>query len=248
MKRTLLVSLFFLSITGYSQIKYNFSVGTNFTSFNNDIMEELGFEEYRQDYIDAGGSATSSAKNAFRMGFVLSAEMEIKLNEKSYFLTGMKYSTTGDSYNFSTDDVVLRNGNGSESDERIKMRPRLDYISIPINYGRAIHKRISIYGGFTPSINIKNDLRFNYYEGDNDDLKQKWDSFENPIEASQILLFANLGGKYILIDGKSPQLYTTLNFNYSLNNVYSDSIIEGTEIEATKLWSLEVTLGLTILK
>lgn len=211
-------------------------------------MEDYGFNQIREDYIDVGGSVTSEAKNSVRMGIYFAAEADFSLGEKSFIKTGLKYTTTGDSYFFKTDDVVLQSSSGSESDEKFKLRPRLDYLAVPVNYGINVSEAISIYGGVTPSFNINNVIRTNRFEADGDDVKQKWDSNDNPVAEASFVTFVNAGISYYLGEASGTVMVFDLRFSQTLNNVYDDSNFANTttKFNDTKLWSLELGVGIAL--
>ncbi|MEP5611616.1 MAG: hypothetical protein ABJP45_05170 [Cyclobacteriaceae bacterium] len=248
MKKILFCCFICFSLISTSQTRFDFFVGTTISSLSEDLMVDYGFEQFREDYIDAGGSTTSDAKNSVRLGIYLAAEADFSIGEKSFVKTGLKYVTTGDSYFFKTDDVVLQSSSGSESDEKFKLRPRLDYLAIPVNYGINVSDVISIYGGVTPSLNINNVIRTNRFEEDGDDLKQKWDSNDNPVAETSLVTFLNAGISYYLGEGSGTAMVFDLRFSQALNNVYDDSNFSNTtaKFNDTKLWSLELGIGIAL--
>lgn len=190
--------LFCLSQFLVAQTRFDFIIGTTISSFDKDLMSDYEFDTRRDEYINAGGSATSEVTNSVRTGFYLAAEADFFVSETSFVKTGIKYTTTGDSYFFKTDDVVLQSSSGSKSDEKFKLRPRLDYLAIPINFGLKASDKISVYAGVTPHMALSNTLRNNRFEGgSNDDLKQKWDKTDKPINEATIVTFLNGGINYI---------------------------------------------------
>ncbi len=211
-------------------------------------MIDYGFDQVRQVYIDLGGNPTSDIKNSIRLGFYLSAEANFFIGEKSFIKTGVKYMTTGDSYFFKTDDIVLQSSSGSETDEKFKLRPRLDYVGIPVNYGIDISETISLYGGVTPSFSINNVLRNNRFEQDGDDVKQKWDSNDNLVEEASLVTFLDVGISYYLSKSSGLPLVFDLRFNTALNSVYDDSSFDNTtaKFNDSKLWSVELGMGISL--
>lgn len=241
MIRIMLTSGFLTLVNvSFSQTKYFISAGTNYSSMTSDLTEEFGFDSFRQAYIDLGGSATSTVKNSIRVGFYLTVETDLALTKKSLLRFGVKYMTLGDSYFFKTDDVVLQSSNGSESDEKFKLRPRIDYLGIPLKYGYRIGDKIRILVGANSSIPIKNVIRTNRFDVNGSDVKQKWDTTENPIKESKLLVMLATGFNYSVIEGKVP-LIVDFSFNYGLTNIYNDTQV--TIFNDSTLWSFEVGLG-----
>lgn len=247
------VFVFMLVLIGtsavFGQTKFNFLVGTNVTSFSQDLMSDYGFDQYRQDYISLGGSATSDIKNSVRMGFYLSAEADFYISEKAFVKTGVKYMTTGDSYFFKTNDVVFRSNTGSETDEKYKWRPRLDYLALPVNLGTDIGQRFSFFGGVTAGLNINNTLRINYFEpGKNDTVKEKWENLDTNVETAGLVFFLNGGVNYIIDQTLPFPVIMELRYHQSLNAVYSDPAFDGTttQFNNTNLWNLEIGIGVKI--
>ncbi len=244
MKIPFISFLIFFTTTLTGQVRFDFLVGMNVSSFSTDLMEDYGFEVYRELYISQGGSATSEAKNSVRTGFYLAAEADLFISEKSFLKSGLKYTTLGDSYFFKTDDVVFRSSTGSESDEKYKFRPRLDYLAIPVNYGLQLSEYITIQAGVTAQFTLNNALRANYYEpGKNDSVKQKWENTEDVVEASSFVPFGNLGISYY-----ANQLVFDLRYNQSLASVYDDPAFEGTtaQFNDTNLWNIEIGMGFVL--
>ncbi|MEP1095162.1 MAG: hypothetical protein ABJG78_08630 [Cyclobacteriaceae bacterium] len=248
MKKTLILTSLVFCLQASGQTRFDFLAGTTISSLSEDLMTDYGFDQFRQDYIDDGGSATSDIKNSVRLGFYIAAEADFSIGEKSFIKTGLKYMTTGDSYFFKTDDVVLQSSSGSESDEKFKLRPRLDYLAIPVNYGVDVSQKISLYAGVTPSLSINNILRTNRFEADGDDVKQKWDKTDNPVSEASLVAFLNAGLSYYLGGNSGTPMIFDLRFSQSLNNVYDDSDFDNTttKFNDTKLWSLELGIGIAI--
>ena len=65
-----------------------------FRSIGSDLITEYGFDAFRENYIAAGGSATSEVKNSVRVGFYISAEADFFLNEKLFIRSGLKFMNT----------------------------------------------------------------------------------------------------------------------------------------------------------
>ena len=209
-------------------------------------MSEFGFVQFRQDYISAGGSATSEAKNSLRIGFYIAAEMDFNIQENSFIKTGLKFSTMGDSYFFKTDDVVFQQGS-SETDEKYKLRPRVDFLSIPINYGINVTDRLSLFVGVSPSIQVNNILRANRFEqkGTSDEVKIKWDKVDNPVAVRGLVNFLNIGSNFYWGTGSKMKYIFDFRFNYSLNSIYDDDLVVD-KINNAKMWNVEVGFGIAI--
>ncbi|MBV6644816.1 MAG: outer membrane beta-barrel protein [Cyclobacteriaceae bacterium] len=248
MNRFLLLLALCFSQSLIAQKRFDFLVGATFSSFNTDLISEYGFDTFREEYINAGGSVTSEVKNALRPGFYIAVEGDFYLGEKTFLKTGLKYMTAGDSYYFKTDDVVLQSSSGSETDERFKLRPKLEYLSVPVNFGLDIGDKFSVYAGLTPSLTLNNVLRNNRFEGSGDDVKQKWDGSDNPVDEASIVTFVNAGVTYIFMGDSNPLLILDLRVNHSLNSVYNDSDFDNSafDFNDTKLWSVELGIGLAL--
>lgn len=230
-------------VTSHAQTRWNFLTGIGFSTFDTDLLENYGFEDSRESYIARGGSASSPSVNSIRPGFFLSISSDIKISEQEFIKVGIAYTTTGDAYYFKTDDIQYQGSYGTTSDAKIKMRPRLDYVAIKVNYGDRISDRISLYGGFTPGINVLNVIRTNKFTGDSDDLKEKWDRTDNDIVARPVVLFGNVGISYYLLDGLTV---IDLNINKSLMSVYNDPFFNGTTalFNEAGMWNIEAGIGL----
>ncbi|MEO9872865.1 outer membrane beta-barrel protein [Ekhidna sp.] len=245
MKKSFIVwTLVLCSLISYSQIKISFSTGMNVSNLTEDLVTQYGFDTFREAYIDAGGSATSEVKNSVRIGFYLAALADIPLNESVFIRSGLKYMNTGDSYFFKTDDVVLQSSSGSETDEKYKFRQRLSYLSIPLNMGKSLSKKIGIYGGVTPSINVGNIVKINYFEEDGDKVKQKWEKDDNPVDARGVVMFLNGGMNYFFI-GDKVDYFIDFGFNYALSSVYDDPDAESIFKEANA-WNIDLGFGIRL--
>jgi hypothetical protein len=245
MKRTVLmfsVALLATSLSG--QNRWNFSTGGTFSSFDTDLMEAYGFENFRSNYILAGGTADSEAKNSLKGGGFLAVEYDFMISKKAFIKTGMRYTTLGDNFAFETRDIIYTNGYGSETNGKYKWRPRLDYLAIPLNIGVRPSEKVAIYGGLSPSINVKNVVRTNKFTGPADDLDEKWDATSDVVKATPVVLFANAGISYYAQDGAT---FFDLRVSRSLGHVYDDSTVNPIFSEAGA-WNVEVGLGLFIWK
>ena len=243
MKRTLIMLVVALIATSLSgQNRWNFTGGITFSSFGADYMEEFGFQNFRDDYINNGGTTSSPATNSFKVGGYLAITHERMVSEKGFVKTGLKYLSVGDAYFFSTKDIQYTNGYGSKTDGRWKGRPRLDYFAIPLNYGTRVSERVSIYGGVTPHINTASIVRFNDFEGPDDDLEEVWDKLDTPWDAKTMILFANGGLSFFGVDGKSV---IEIQISRSLGGVY-DTNLPG--LNQASIWNVEIGMGLTLFK
>ena len=245
MKR-LIVVLFvsFLINQSTAQNRWNFIGGANFSSFNTDLMALYGFEDYRDFYISNGGTASSEAINSLKAGGYLAIEHEFMVSKNGFVKTGIKYVSVGDAFFFKTTDIQYQNGYGATSDGKFKMRPRLDYIAIPLNYGIRAGETISIYAGLTPHFNTKNIIRTNRFTGNANDLEEKWDAMDNPVTARKMVFFADLGMSYYLGDGKSV---IDLRVSRSISSVY-DAPLYNPAFSEAGAWSIELGMGFTIYK
>lgn len=249
MKRSVVFLLFTFCLGAevFSQTRFNFTTGMNVSSLSEDLMSDYGFDVFRENYITAGGSATSEVKNSVRTGFYVAAESDIFLKENLFLKAGLKYATVGDSYFFKTDDVVLQSSSGSSTDEKYKLRPRLDYFLIPVNIGVDVSETVSLYAGLTPGFNVNNILRSNRFEIDGDDVKIKWDKADNPVEARGLTTFLNFGTSFYIQDSSSFRYAFDLRFNYSLSTVYDDSRLDpSSDISNTRIWSFELGMGIAL--
>ena len=204
-------------------------------------MEVYGFENFREQYIAAGGTASSEAKNSLKVGGYISVMREFALSEKGLLRAGVKYWSTGDSYFFTTPDVEYQSSSGGSTDAKFKMRPRTDYLALPIQYGGRVSERITLYGGLTPAFNVNNIIRFNYFEGSGDDVDEKWDKFDNPVNARGMVVFVSTGLNYYM----DSKWVLEFNVNKSLNSVYDDPNAVQI-INDAKSWNFELGIGIAL--
>lgn len=239
------IFLILASIAVMGQVKFHGQVGMTFSTFDQDLMEEYGFIEYRQNLIDGGINASTEAKNSIRPGAMISIEMDVYLNENTFLKTGVKYTNGGDSYFFKSPDIQYRRFYGLiTTDARFKIRPRLDYIAIPLNYGKKIDD-FTIYGGITTHINKASALRVNSFEGaGGNTVQEEWDREDDLVKATKTVFFFNLGANY-LIPAFDFDNVISLNVGYSLNPVYDQPNAAG-QINSARLWMIEVGYGITL--
>ncbi|WP_420576573.1 hypothetical protein [Ekhidna sp.] len=245
MKRLVFIGLLFTVFQGLAQVKFHGQLGMTVSTFDRDLMQEYGFIEYRQALIDEGINASSEAKNSVRIGAVISIEIDVYLNENTFLKTGVKYTNGGDSYFFKTPDIQVPRFYGLiTSDGRFKVRPRLDYIAIPINYGKKIND-FTVYGGITPHINQATALRSNSFVGaGGNTVEEEWDREDDLVKATKTVYFFNLGANY-LIPAFDFDNVISLNVSYSLNPVYDQPNAVG-QINDARLWTIEVGYGITL--
>lgn len=232
-------------ISSSAQVRFYGQVGMTISTFDRDLMEEYGFIDYRQSLIDGGINASSEAKNSVRPGAMIGIEMDISLNENTFLKTGVKYTNGGDSYFFKTTDIQYQRFYGLiTSDARFKVRPRLDFIAIPINYGKKVDD-FTFYGGITPHINVASALRANSFDASNPgNVREEWDREDDLLKATKTVYFFNLGANYLLPAFDLDNV-VSLNFGYSLNPVYNQPNAAG-KINSAHLWMIEIGYGLTI--
>jgi hypothetical protein len=240
MKRITLLLLVVFSFAELSaQNRWNYSTGLTFSSFDKDLMASFGFEAFRDNYIALGGSASSKANNLFKSGGFLAVEHDFMISQSSFIKLGMRYTSVGDNYAFETSDIKYQNGYGGKIDGMFIWRPRIDYLAIPINYGLRPSELISIYGGITPHIMVKNIIRQNKFTGPANDLEQKWDALKNPVDAAPFVLFANVGMSYYARDGVT---FFDLRISRSLGDVFNDP--QALDIfDQTGAWNVELGVG-----
>jgi hypothetical protein len=239
MKRPfLLLASVLIFNASFAQTKWIIVTGTSYSSFNTDLMGAYGFEVFRDDYINSGGSASSPATNSIKVNGYFGIEADFKLSEKGFLKTGLKYVSVGDSYFFKTKDIQYQDGNGTKTDAKFIMRPRLDYLAIPLNYGIQTTETISIYAGITPHFNVGNIFRTNRFTGNARDVDEKWDKTNNPIDARRMVLFANVGATFYLSD----RLVFDSRVYRSLASVYDDPEFQVPFNEA-KIWNVELGIG-----
>lgn len=245
MKRFAIALTILLSIQGWAQVRFHGQVGMTISTFDRDLMQEYGFIEYRQALIDEGINASSAAINSVRPGAVVSLEMDVYLNESTFLKTGVKYTNGGDGYFFKTPDIQYQRFYGLvTSDARFKIRPRLDYIAIPVNYGRKFSD-FTIYGGITPHINVASALRVNSFEiSSSNNVQEKWDREDDLVTATETVFFFNIGSNY-LIPAFDFDNVISLNFGYALNPVYNHPDGSG-QINDARLWIIELGFGIML--
>lgn len=227
-----------------SQVDFHFQAGMTLSTFDRDLMKEFGFIDYRQRLIDEGISASSSARNSIRVGAMIGFEMDVYLNEKSFLKTGFRYTNGGDGYFFKTPEFQYTSYWGLfTADARFKYRPRLDYLAIPLNYGRRIGD-FSIYGGVTTQINIASALRANSFEVRGRSASENWDREDDFVEATKRVFLINAGVNYRIPAWDFDQIIA-LNIGYALNSVYDDSRVSN-RINEARLWMIELSFGFTI--
>ncbi|MEO9482920.1 MAG: hypothetical protein ABJG47_05715 [Ekhidna sp.] len=247
MKRLVFGLMVFLACITHvhSQVKFHGQIGMTFSTFDRDLMEEYGFLDYRQSLIDQGVGASTSARNSLRPGAVIGIEIDVYLNENTFLKTGVKYTNGGDSYFFKTPDIQFQRYYGLiTSDARFKIRPRLDYIAIPVNYGKSVGD-FTIYGGITPHINVASALRTNSFDIRNPGrVREEWDRQDDLVKATKTVFFLNLGANYF-IPAFDVDNVVSLNFGYSLNPVYDQPNAAG-KINDAHLWMIELAFGITL--
>jgi len=242
MKKSLLLALALLSVHALSaQTKWIIVTGTSYSSFNTDLMALYGFENFRDDYLNAGGTASSPATNSIKVNGYIGIESDITVSEKGLIKTGLKYVSVGDSYFFTTKDIQYKDSYGSKTDAKFIMRPRIDYLAIPVNYGIRQSERFSIYAGVTPHFNVDNLIRYNRFTGNVKDVKEKWERMDNPVNVKKMVLFANLGASYYM----SQRALLDLRIHRSLGSVYDDPNVSPTFNEAN-VWNVELGFGLAL--
>ncbi len=229
----------------YGQVKLHGQIGMTFSTFDRDLMDEFGFIDYRQSLIDQGVNASTSARNSIRPGAVISIELDIYIKEDSFLKTGVKYTNAGDSYFFKTPDVQIPRLYGLlRSDARYKIRPRLDYIAIPLNYGKALND-FTVYGGITTHINFASALRSNEFEPSGGNTVQEvWDREDDFIDATKTVFSLNVGANYY-IPAFDVDNVVSINISYSVNPVYDQAGSTG-QINSARIWSIEVGYGATL--
>lgn len=227
------------------QVKFHGQIGMTISTFDRNLMEEYGFLDYRQSLIDQGINASTSARNSVRPGAVISIEMDIYLNENTFLKTGVKYTNGGDSYFFKTPDIQYQRYYGLiTSDARFKVRPRLDYIAIPLNYGKSVND-FTFYGGITTHINVASALRINSFDTRNpSSVRERWDRQDDIVRATKTVFFFNLGANY-LVPAFDVDNVVSLNFGYALNSVYDQPNAAG-KINEAHLWIIELAFGITL--
>ena len=247
MKRlSLILTVLFLGFFELrGQVKFHGQIGMTFSTFDRDLMEEYGFLAYRQALIDQGISASTSARNSIRPGAVISIEMDVYLNENTFLKTGVKYTNAGDSYFFKTPDIQSRRFYGLlSSDARFKFRPRLDYIAIPLNYGKKVND-FTFYGGITTHLNMATALRTNSFELNvGNTVREEWDREDDLVAATETVFFFNIGANYLL-PAFDVDNVISLNIGYSLNPVYDQPGAAG-DINSAHLWVIELGFGATL--
>ncbi|MEM7297889.1 MAG: outer membrane beta-barrel protein [Bacteroidota bacterium] len=225
-----------------SQVKFYFQAGMTVSTFDTDLMDDYGFIDYRQGLIDGGVNASSEARNSIRPGAMVGLEMDVYVNENTFLKTGVKYTNGGDSFFFKTSDIQY--GNIIRSDARFKLRPRLDYISIPLNYGKQI-KDFTIYGGVTTAINVASALRVNSFDVSNpNNVQEDWDREDDLVIGNKTVFFLNAGLNYFIPAFDIDQV-VSLNIGYSLNSVYDDPNVVG-DFNNAGMWLIEIGYGITL--
>lgn len=242
MKKTVILLFTLISLQSIqAQTKWMIITGTSYSSFNTDLMALYGFEDYRADYISNGGTASSPANNSIKVNGYIGIETDINVSEKGFIKTGLRYVSVGDSYNFTTPEIQYQDGYGSKSDARFILRPRLDYIAVPLNYGFRPSERLTLYGGLTPHFNVDNLLRYNTFSGNANDVKEKWERLDGPVNASKMVLFVNAGATYNM----SSRTLLDLRILRSLGSVYDDGEVAD-EFNEAKIISVELGFGLIL--
>lgn len=237
-------ALMICSLMSYGQTRVSFSSGINISNLTEDLVSQYGFDTFREDYIAAGGSATSEVKNSVRVGFYLAAQADFSLNESTFLRSGLKFMNTGDSYFFKTDDVVLQSSSGTETDEKYKFRQRLSYVAIPVNLGKTVSDKVLFYGGLTTALNVSNVLKASYFEADGDKVKQKWEKDDNPVDARGMVIFLNGGLNYFFSVG-SMECFLDFAFNHSLSSVYDDPNVDPA-FDNANAWNLDMGIGIRL--
>ncbi len=238
-----LSGLLLISQIAICQPRFNFITGFNISSFSNDLLSDYGFDDFRTAYIMAGGSATSEAKNGVRAGFYIGAESDFYLSEKTFLRSGIKYLSIGDDFYFKTNDVEYEGQYGTTSDAKYNLRPRLDYFALPVSIGTDATDAISLYIGIAPHLNINNVLRRNSFEiKSNDEVKEKWDAEDNPVEARSVAIFMNTGVSWYVRDVANTMF--DFRVNYAVNTIYDDpQLNESSDIGAARAFSFEFGIG-----
>lgn len=245
-KLFLLLTIFSLGhFIASGQVKLHGQLGLTFSTFDRDLMEEYGFIDYRQSLIDQGVNASTSARNSLRIGATIGIEIDVYLNENTFLKTGVKYTNAGDSYFFKTPDIQTQRLYGLLSqDAKFKIRPRLDYIAIPLNYGKEFND-FTFYGGVTTHINVATALRVNSFENSGGNtVREEWDREDDLVAATKTVFFLNVGANYYL-PAFDVDNVISINIGYSLNPVYDQPNAIG-KINDAKIWMVEVAYGVTL--
>lgn len=232
-------------IQAHAQVRLHGQIGMTFSTFDRDLMEEYGFIDYRQSLIDQGLNASTSARNSIRPGAMISIELDVYLKEGIFLKSGIKYTNAGDSYFFKTPDIQTQRFYGLlTSDARYKIRPRLDYVAIPLNYGKELND-FTIYGGITTHINVASALRINSFDGTSGNfVQEEWDREDDLVSATKTVFSLNFGANYY-IPAFDVDNVVSLNIGYSLNPVYDQAGAVG-DINSARIWSVEVGYGASL--
>lgn len=243
MRKMLTLVLVLVSMSTFAQVKIYFQGGVTFSTFNTDLMDDYGFVDYRQRLIDEGVNASSNATNSFRPGFIAGMELDVFLNANSFLKTGVKYTNGGDSYFFKTPDI--QTGRLITTDGRYKFRPRLDYIGIPLNYGKKLGD-FTVYGGVTTLINIASALRANGFVVRGSGIQEEWSRTDDLVAARKTVFLMNIGANYYIPAFDVDQV-VSLNVGYSLNTVYDDTTpFTPGDFNNARLWMIEVAYGIMV--
>lgn len=243
-KLSLILTLLGACLMGFAQVDFHLQAGMTLSTFDRNLMDEFGFVNYRQDLLDGGISASSGPKNSLRLGAMVGFEMDVYISDDDFLKTGFRYTNGGDAYFFKTPDIQYASYWGLiTTDARFKFRPRLDYLAIPINYGRRFGD-FSVYGGITPHINIASALRVNSFELRGSSAEEDWDREDDFVEATKTVYFLNAGVNYRIPAWDFDQI-VALNISYGLNAAYDDPAVAA-RISEARLWLIEVSFGFTI--
>lgn len=235
---------FSLTSICFSQVRLFFQGGMTVSTFNTNLMDDYGFVEYRQVLVDGGVNASSPATNSLRPGAWLGMELDVYLNEDSFLKSGVRYTNGGDSYFFKTPDI--QSGTLIPTDGRFKWRPRLDYIGIPLNYGKKFSD-FTVYGGLTTLINVATALRTNSFDISNpNNVREEWDRTDDLVAARKTVFMFNVGANYFIPAFDVDQVIS-INIGYTLNNVYDDPnpFVAG-DFNQAKLWMIELGYGVML--
>lgn len=237
-----LFCMLLLGISNLSaQVQFIFHAGMTISTFDRDLMEEVGYIDYYEFLVEEGVNASSDPTNSLRPGAVLGMEMDISLTEKGFLKAGLKYTNMGDSYFFKSPDIQYQGGFTS-SDARYIWRPRIDYLAIPINYGTRLGS-VSIYGGLTPHFALSSARRYNYYEGSINDIEQVWERDDEYLKSENNILMLNAGANYRMARWDVDQL-VSLNIGYTLSKA---ELVVGDFFQyETGIWNIELSYGIVI--
>jgi hypothetical protein len=240
--KTLLFFLLILNLPIYAQdqeskFKAGFKGGFNISSFTKDI-----------DLMDQPEPLYSSFKKSSRGSALIGITLDYELSKHLLLGSELLFNTRGMGYKDENTEISVTIDQGQQKKSNNYLKYNLDYLELPIivNYNFLPEKSKSMlfgYVGIAPSIliNHKRRLKYDVKEVGESDQKQNLPytkSFLNNIVA---------GVKLLEKESLGLESYIDLRGNYSLSNVFNQTLNTAGKNFETRMYTFTLALGIRIL-